>query len=290
VGILSRNARRLLVIGAGAVAARAAMTAISRSAAATALERTNHAGDLVSLKEGPAAAIGATTGAALGARTGSHAAAALAAGLGCGAVGLYDDMVGARPQHKAKGLKGHLTALTQGRVTSGAVKIVGAGLSGLVAAALVDSGRTKPITGGALGAVAHTMLGAGVIAGTANLMNLLDLRPGRALKVAAAVTGPLSAASDTSGGIAAGTLGAAGALMPEDLGEQTMLGDCGANAIGALMGLSAAARSGPLLRGVILTGVTALILTSEKVSFTKVIADTPILRELDEFGRKPRRQ
>ena len=218
----------------------------------------------------------------------AHAVAALTAGLGSGAVGLYDDMVGATPQHQAKGLKGHLGALLKGRLTSGAIKFVGVGVSGLAAATLVDATSKRTVKGGKAGAVVNTLLGAGVIAGTANLMNLFDLRPGRALKVAGAVTGPLSTRDDSSGGIAAGTLGAVGALFPEDLDEETMLGDCGANALGALMGLSLAARSGPVVRGAILAGVTALTLTSEKVSFTKVIAQTPVLRELDEFGRKPR--
>lgn len=267
------------------MAARVAMSAISRSPAAQSLERVNHHGHTVSLKEGPAAAIGAAVGAAAGTRKPAHAAAALTAGLGAGAVGLYDDMVGTQPKHQAKGLKGHLSALTEGRVTSGAVKIVGVGLAGLIAAAMIDADRPTG-RGGRFTALVNTMLGAGLIAGTANLMNLFDLRPGRALKVTSVVTSPLSARSDLSGGVAAGTMGAAAALFKEDLDEETMLGDCGANAVGALVGLSMAARSGPLMRGVLLSGVTGLILASEKVSFTQVIADTPVLRELDEFGRK----
>ncbi|CAM3112648.1 UDP-N-acetylmuramyl pentapeptide phosphotransferase/UDP-N-acetylglucosamine-1-phosphate transferase [Stackebrandtia soli] len=286
MGFLSRNARKLLIVGAGAVAARAAMKAISSTSAASTLERRNHHGGIVSLKEGPAAAIGATTGAVIGARRPSEAAAAAIAGLGSGAVGLYDDVVGARPEHTAKGLRGHLLALTEGRVTSGALKVLGAGLSGLAAAALIDADGGREVRGGKIGRVTHTMLGAGVIAGMANLMNLFDLRPGRALKVATAVTGPLSGRDDASGRIALGTMGAASALLPEDLSEETMLGDCGANALGALMGLSLAARSGPVVRGALLAGITALTLTSEKVSFTQVIADTPVLRHLDEFGRK----
>ena len=285
MGSLARNLRRLAAVGVGAVAARAAMSAISRSSAARSLERVNHHGHTVSLKEGPAAAIGAALGAAAGTRKPAHATAALTAGLGAGAVGLYDDMVGAQPRHQAKGLKGHLSALTEGRVTSGAVKIVGVGLTGLIAAAMIDADRPTR-RGGRWGGLVNTVLGAGLIAGTANLMNLFDLRPGRALKVTSLVTSPLSTRGDLSGGVAAGTMGAAAALFKEDLNEQTMLGDCGANAIGALVGLSMAARSGPLMRGVLLSGVTALILTSEKVSFTQVIADTPVLRELDEFGRK----
>jgi hypothetical protein len=37
----------------------------------------------------------------------------------------------------------------------------------------------------------------------------------------------------------------------------------------------------------ILAGVVGLTLASEKVSFTKVIAATPGLRELDALGRRP---
>ena len=53
-------------------------------------------------------------------------------------VGLYDDVVGARPEQKAaKGFAGHLAALREGRVTAGLVKVVGVGAAGLGAAALL---------------------------------------------------------------------------------------------------------------------------------------------------------
>lgn len=284
MGFLARNARSALIAAAGGLAATAAAAAISRSPAAKSLERTNHQGHTVSLKEGPAAAVGASVAAAAGAGKPAPAAAALTAGLGSGAFGLYDDVVGADPAHQGKGLKGHLSALLEGRVTSGAVKVAGLGLTGLAAAAMVDSARGR--TTGRFKAAANTLLGAGVIAGSANLMNLFDLRPGRALKVTAAVSGSLSGGDTVSGRIAAGTTGAATALLPDDLSEQTMLGDCGANALGALTGLSLVERSGPVSRAVLLGAVTSLTLASEKVSFTKVIAETPMLRELDEFGRK----
>ncbi|HEX2772761.1 MAG TPA: hypothetical protein VHN18_10065, partial [Micromonosporaceae bacterium] len=63
------RAARLLVIGAGALTARAVLRAVAASPAAAALERTNFHGRTVTLAAGPALAVGATTAAALGAGT-----------------------------------------------------------------------------------------------------------------------------------------------------------------------------------------------------------------------------
>ncbi|RZU48883.1 hypothetical protein EV385_0613 [Krasilnikovia cinnamomea] len=277
--------------GTGAIVARAALAWIRRDPRAGELERTNFHGRTVSLAGGPALAAGATLGAALGAPGPAVAGAALVAGATCGAVGGYDDVVGARPEQKAaKGFAGHLAALRQGRVTSGVVKIIGVGAAGLAAAALLSADpRVRAHPGragaGALRRGADVLLGAGVIAGTANLINLLDLRPGRALKAGALIGAPL--AVGPGGGVAAGTLGAGAALLPADLGEEIMLGDAGANALGALLGVALAARTGPVGRAVALAAVAGLTAASEKVSFTKVIQDTPWLRRLDELGRRP---
>ena len=261
--------------------------------------RTNFRGRPVSLAGGPALAGAATFSAAAGAAGPATAAAVLTAGLGSGAVGLYDDLVGGRPGHRAKGFHGHLAALRQGRITSGAAKLAGIGAAALTAAALLPAARPRrswrsrpagratpvprprPAPGSSM---INVGLGAGVIAGAANLLNLLDLRPGRALKVGLLTGLPLAAGP--AGGLAAGPVGAAAALLPEDLAEQTMLGDCGANALGAVLGTALVARTGPVGRAVALAVIAALTATSERVSFTQVIARTPGLRELDELGRR----
>ncbi|MEU8191938.1 hypothetical protein AB0C00_32380, partial [Micromonospora carbonacea] len=137
---------------------------------------------------------------------------------------------------------------------------------------------------GAVGRTADVLLGAGVIAGTANLLNLLDLRPGRALKSALLLGAPLT--GGPHGGIAAGAVGAAAGLLPDDLDEQVMVGDGGANAIGAVLGVALAARTGPLGRAGLLAVLAGLTAASEKVSFTQVIQATPGLRELDALGRR----
>jgi UDP-N-acetylmuramyl pentapeptide phosphotransferase/UDP-N-acetylglucosamine-1-phosphate transferase len=90
-----------------------------------------------------------------------------------------------------------------------------------------------------------------------------------------------------TGVLAAGPLGASAALLPADLKERSMLGDAGSNALGAVLGVASAARSGRtglFLRAAALVGLT---LASEKVSFTKVIAATPPLNALDMLGRRP---
>ena len=273
--------------GVGGSVARAALGWIRRDQQAGALERTNFHGRTVSLAGGPALALGATAGAVAGAPSLRVAAASAVAGVTSGSVGLYDDISG---DSGIKGFAGHLGALREGRVTSGLVKIAGVGAAGLAAAALLAAdprvrahrGRRR---GGVVRATSDVLLGAGVIAGTANLLNLLDLRPGRALKAGTLIGVPL--AVGRGGGVAAGTLGAGAALLPADLGEEIMLGDAGANALGALLGVALAARTGPAGRAVALSVLAALTAASEKVSFTKVIAETPWLRAADELGRQP---
>jgi UDP-N-acetylmuramyl pentapeptide phosphotransferase/UDP-N-acetylglucosamine-1-phosphate transferase len=283
----TRLAGWLLVAAAGAGVARGVLRAVSASAFAAPLERTNHRGHTVSLAAGPALAVGAAAGAAAGAGSPALAASVLLAGLPAGAVGLYDDVVGARPEQRtAKGFRGHLGALREGRVTSGLVKIAGIGAASLVAAAVLEGERGTVRPGrSAGGRLVDTVLSAGVIAGGANLANLFDLRPGRALKVGLLAGLPLLAGP--AGGVAAGAVGAAGALLPDDLGERVMLGDGGANALGALLGVAAARSTSRLPRVLLLAGIAGLTLASEKVSFTKVIEATPVLRELDAFGRRP---
>ncbi|MFC8848691.1 MULTISPECIES: hypothetical protein [unclassified Micromonospora] len=281
---------RLLIAGAGAAAARYALREARSSPAAPALERTNFRGRTVTLAAGPALAAGAAAAGAFGAASAPAGAAALVAGVGGGAVGVYDDVAGARPEQKAaKGFAGHLAALREGRVTAGLVKIVGVGAAGLAASALLAADQAvaahpRRRRHGAVGRTVDVLLGAGVIAGTANLINLLDLRPGRALKSALLLGAPLT--GGPHGGIAAGAVGAAAGLLPEDLDEQVMVGDGGANAIGAVLGVALAARTGPLGRAGVLAVLAVLTAASEKVSFTQVIQATPGLRELDALGRR----
>jgi UDP-N-acetylmuramyl pentapeptide phosphotransferase/UDP-N-acetylglucosamine-1-phosphate transferase len=274
----ARNAR--LALG-GALVARAALAgaaALTERAAGAPWRRMNYARRPVTLLGGPALAASATLTAALGAPVGTRAATVLV-GAVSGLVGGYDDLAGARPeQARDKGLAGHLAALRAGRVSAGAVKVAGIGAAAGVAALLTRRDRGT-------GALLDGVLTTGLVAGTANLINLLDLRPGRAAKAGALLAATTLGAP--AGGLVAGPLGATLATLPEDLGERIMLGDCGANALGALLGLRLASIPGRTPRAGLLAAIVGLTLASEKVSFTKVIEATPGLRELDRLGRRP---
>jgi hypothetical protein len=276
-----RAGRRVQLALAGAAAARAALAgagALTARPAGAPWRRMNYAGRPVTLLGGPALAASATATAVLGAPVGTRAAAAVV-GAVSSLVGGYDDLAGARPeQARDKGFAGHLAALRAGRISAGAVKVAGIGAAAAVAAVLTRRGSGP-------GALVDGVLTTGLVAGTANLVNLLDLRPGRAGKAGALVAA--AGLGGSAGGLVAGPLGATLAVLPADLGEQVMLGDCGANAVGALLGLRLAALPGRASRAGLLAGVVALTLASEKVSFTKVIEATPGLRELDRLGRRP---
>ncbi|WP_436759928.1 hypothetical protein [Streptosporangium sp. V21-05] len=265
----------------GAVAARAAYAAFTRRPPVGDAEtwaRTNHRGEPITLLEGPAFVAGAGAAAAvIPGLPGGVRVAALLAVAGGGGLGAYDDLYGAT---SSKGFRGHLSALAKGEVTSGAVKILGIGATGLAAAAVTSRDPFDVVVNG------------GLIAGSANLANLFDLRPGRAVKVGLLAGAPLLAAGLLKGDpvpatLAALPMGAAAALLPEDLGERAMLGDAGANALGALLGLAAAVTLGRPGRLAVLGTVVALTAASEKVSFTKVIAGNPLLHRVDMLGRRP---
>lgn len=243
------------------------------------LRRTNFAGRTVTLAEG--AAVSAVAAATLAAGRQAADAAVIA---GIGALGLADDLVEPRRRRAGeapvKGLRGHLTALRSGRLTTGGAKLLGIPALCLIGAAA--SPRPRAI-----------LLDAALASTCANLANLLDLRPGRALKVAlpaaAALAAPAAAGDRARSGrrLAGAALLPGLAALPVDLGERGMLGDAGANAVGAAVGTALARRTPVRVRALCLTGVLALTLLSERVSFTAVIEATPWLARLDALGRRP---
>jgi UDP-N-acetylmuramyl pentapeptide phosphotransferase/UDP-N-acetylglucosamine-1-phosphate transferase len=197
--------------------------------------------------------------------------------LAFGLLGLFDDLAG---DANDRGFAGHLRAAAGGRLTTGGLKLVGGGVVALGLAAMAHQRGD---------ATAMVVVDGLLIALAANLGNLLDRAPGRVTKVALVAGAVLGAATLLDERLLgpAVVLGAAAGLLVPDLREKLMLGDAGANAVGAALGLGVVLVASPIVRIAVLVVVLGLNALSEKVSFSAVIGRTGALRRLDLLGRIP---
>ena len=196
--------------------------------------------------------------------------------IGVAFLGFLDDSLGRGQQEGTpRGWRGHAQALRQGRLSTGAIKALGA----VALAAYVVSGTGREVPG-YLADVALLVL-------ATNLFNLLDLRPGRAEKALILLGAGLCLGGWTAQpiellGIFAGPI-LVGAWFT--LRERAMLGDTGSNLLGAVAGvwlLTSLSESGRLIALVVLA---ALTIFGEFRSISKVIESVPPLRWLDSLGR-----
>jgi hypothetical protein len=163
-------------------------------------------------------------------------------------IGLADDLWSGGE----RGFRAHLGT----RRTTGVLKLVAIPFVGLVA--------TRRLSGALLVGLA------------ANFLNQLDTRPGRALK-AYLLAAPFAGAP----------VGTAVILAPYDLREMAMLGDSGANALGAMLGLGSVSKLTERGRWVAIGALGGLTVLGEMRSLGELIERTPVLRKLDALGRQP---
>jgi UDP-N-acetylmuramyl pentapeptide phosphotransferase/UDP-N-acetylglucosamine-1-phosphate transferase len=228
-------------------------------------------------------AVAGSFGVGDGPGIGTVRALVLMAALGFGLLGLIDDLGGGGGMPAAdgradRGFRGHVGALAQGRVTTGALKLFGGGVVALlVVAPVVGESPGRLLADGAL------------VALCANLGNLLDRAPGRTVKVSVAAFAVLALAARRTEALSgtAVVVGAALGLLLDDLHERLMLGDAGSNVLGAVLGLAVVAACGTAARDIVLVGVAGLNVAGELVSFSRVIDAVPPLRALDRAGRRP---
>ena len=207
--------------------------------------------------------------------------------VGALALGMADDTFDTGAE---KGFRGHLSALFHGRLTTGALKLFGIGLLAAFSVA-PDFGSLEVPTWVIAGEWLLQIL---AIALTANLINLTDLRPGRALKVYSLLTVFGCVMVGVSSGwaivplIAIICLGPVLAIWGFDLGERGMLGDAGANAAGVMVGWVVANSLVAWWWALAAYVFFALVLNllSERLSFSAVIEKAPVLRWFDHLGRQ----
>lgn len=193
--------------------------------------------------------------------------------FGFGLLGLVDDLLG---DSSAQGFFGHLSSLVRGRLTTGALKVIGGAAIALVLAASPGFITGKRLVSDAL-----------LIALSANLANLLDRAPGRTIKCTLLAYVPFAVVAGT-GEVAmavAPVMGAALGVLGDDLRERIMLGDTGANVLGAVLGLGVVLGVGRGARNGILVVLVLLNVVAELVSFSSVIERVGPLRVLDRLGR-----
>ncbi|HEY3415855.1 MAG TPA: glycosyltransferase [Armatimonadota bacterium] len=204
--------------------------------------------------------------------------------LGWMLLGLLDDLWGNADR---KGFRGHVRALLQGKLTTGGVKLLGGGLLALAMAwHLADHDPLR---------LAAVPVAALLIALSANALNLFDLRPGRALKLFWLGTVLLLGFLLPDALFGAGQpylpytllllLLASLLYAPLDFAGMMMLGDTGANALGAFLGTCLAVTAPLPVQGALVAVLIGLHLYTERISLTRLIERVPWLRWLDALGR-----
>lgn len=187
-------------------------------------------------------------------------------------LGFIDDRLGRRD---TLGFKGHFGALFKGRLTTGGLKALGGGVISLFLALSLSKSWYDIIV--------NTL----IIALFTNLLNLLDLRPGRAIKgflIFGAVILAL-ARFNTNSWLFLPLLGAVVVYFPVDLKAKAMMGDAGSNVLGLALGYWCVLSLEFPYRIGVLAFLLAVHVYTEKYSLTETIENNQVLKWLDDLGR-----
>ena len=206
-------------------------------------------------------------------------------------LGLVDDIWGDR---SAGGFKGHLKSLLAGKITTGIIKALFGG------AAALGCGFALAFRKGALSSThglierqsllqnsVEAVLTTALIALCANGLNLLDTRPSRAGSIYMLFSVILLVWSREPPAVAVSSalLLAVVAYLPAERRRECMMGDTGANMLGAVLGLHAALILEMWQKAVALAALVWLHLYSENHSLSAAIEGRPILNRLDKALR-----
>ena len=186
-------------------------------------------------------------------------------------VGILDDLIGNRD---VSGLKGHFKSLFNGKLTTGGFKALFGGFVGLC----ISVGVSKDI----VDIIINTL----IIALSTNLMNLLDLRPGRAIKGYLFITVILFFTTLIYPKLLILLLlPSVLAYFNSDLKAKSMMGDAGSNVLGISIGIIVVLSYSFNIRISWLVFLIVIHLITEKYSLTKIIENNKFLNYIDKLGR-----
>jgi UDP-GlcNAc:undecaprenyl-phosphate GlcNAc-1-phosphate transferase len=190
-------------------------------------------------------------------------------------VGFLDDVLGSRD---VQGLLGHFKALAKGKITTGSLKAI----VGLLVSFVISIYITHAI--GSI--VLNTLL----MALYTNLLNLLDLRPGRCIKFYFLLIAILALFSYIRGDIFFlalfyPLLGTVLGYFPYDLNARCMMGDAGSNVLGISAGILAVMSLNTSQKLVNLVLLVLIHIFAEKYSISDLINNNNVLSWFDQLGR-----
>lgn len=189
-----------------------------------------------------------------------------------GLIGLLDDLTG---DIGIKGFKGHVKAFFRGKLTSGGIK---AGMGFLISLFVAIF-----ISDNFIGIIINSLS----IALFTNLINLFDLRPGRASKVFILISLLMlfTGRNQGYGFLLSSFYGILFVYLPLDLKAQAMMGDIGSNVLGMTLGIYCGLGHGRIGQAIYLIGLLLIHILAEKVSFSEIIARNKFLNYIDQLGR-----
>lgn len=194
--------------------------------------------------------------------------------------GLYDDLYG---REEVKGFRGHFKRLfKEGRLTTGGAKaLLGGGIS-LILGFIICASNGCFNWG-------MVLLNGGIIALTTNTLNLLDLRPGRAVKgfflgIVLVFLANLSAPAFWLFFFLIPLIASVFVYTRLDFKGEAMMGDVGSNILGVTLGISIAWQIPLYPKLVILLGLILFHIYCEFYSLSQLIEKNKVLHFLDRLG------
>lgn len=185
--------------------------------------------------------------------------------------GILDDIIGNRD---VSGLKGHFKSLLNGKLTTGGFKALFGGFIGLVISIAISKN------------IYDIVINTLIIALSTNLMNLLDLRPGRAIKGYLLISIVLLfTLGEYTRNLLLLILPNVVAYFNQDLKAKAMMGDTGSNVLGISIGILFVMGYSLKVRLIWLAFLIFIHILTEKYSLTKIIENNKFLNFIDKLGR-----